>query len=752
MSVDQAATAETSIANPPAQQAETGALGPIAVGLALLSAFVTFVVLADLTPVLPTHDVVVSLLLANAVTVLLLLGVIVHQVWQVVHARRTGRAAARLHVRIVGLFSLIAAAPAILVAIVASVTLDRGLDRLFSTRTRSAIENSVIVAEAYLRDHAQIVRSDIVLMALDISRGKSIFEHDNIKLKQFLTFQASLRGLATAIVIDKNLNVIARADLKTNETFAMPPRDALPRISEKDPQIVLLPDTNYVAAVLKLRNYDGHYLYVTRLLDPRVVPQLQATRASAIEYAAIEQRRLGVQVAFALMYTVIALTVLLSAVWIGLNFANRLVAPIRRLIGAANLVSTGDLFVRVPIRRSEGDLAHLGETFNRMTQELRTQRDDIVRARDIIDSRRRFTEAVLAGASAGVIGVDDHGNVSILNRSAEKLIGRTESEALGKPLTDVFPELADIMAQAQSGAHTQDQVTITRDGRERNLSVRITSEQSGESAHGYVVTLDDITELVAAQRTSAWADIARRIAHEIKNPLTPIQLSAERLRRKYGKLIGADDGVFEQCTATIVRQVDDIRRMVDEFSRFARMPKPAISDEDVADTVRQAVFLMRVGNSEIEIDADIAEDPMPAHFDRRLISQALTNIIKNGTEAIAAVPSAELGKGAIHVFAARDGDDIVIDVVDNGIGLPKANRSRLLEPYVTTREKGTGLGLAIVGRILEDHGGSIALRDAADRNPGQRGAWVRARFPAAGPDPSAADEKPKIVNEQPHVS
>ena len=386
-----------------------------------------------------------------------------------------------------------------------------------------------------------------------------------------------------------------------------------------------------------------------------------------------------------------------------------------------------------------------------MTQELRTQRDDIMRARDVIDSRRRFTEAVLAGASAGVIGVDGKGCVSILNRSAEKLIGCPEAEALGRPLNEVFPELADMMAAAQSGARAQDQVTITRNGRERNLSVRITSEQSSESEHGYVVTLDDITELVTAQRTSAWADIARRIAHEIKNPLTPIQLSAERLRRKYGKVIGEDDGVFAQCTDTIVRQVDDIRRMVDEFSRFARTPKPVMADEDVADTVRQAVFLMRVGNSDIDIDAEIAEDPMPARFDRRLISQALTNLIKNAAEAIAAVPPAELGKGKIRVFAARDRGDIVIDVVDNGIGLPTENRSRLLEPYVTTREKGTGLGLAIVGRIIEEHGGSIELHDAAAKIPGQRGAWIGLRFAASGEAAESKSEKQKTMNEQSHV-
>jgi two-component system, NtrC family, nitrogen regulation sensor histidine kinase NtrY len=749
MSAEQAATAETALAAQPTKRADIRVLGPIAVGLALLSAFVTFIVLADLTPISPTHYVVVTLLATNAATMLLLIGVITHEAWQIVQARRSGRAAAQLHVRIVGLFSIIAAAPTILVAVVASVTLDRGLDRLFSTRTHTAIENSLIVAEAYLRDRAQIVRGDIMVMAFDIAHEKPTFEQDPSKLPQFLTYQASARGLAAAIILDDQLKVVARDDLKVNQVFAIPPREALPNVSDREPQIVLLPDTNYVAAIVKLQKYSNNYLYVAQLLDPRVVPELQAMRASVTEYAALEARRLGVQVAFALMYTVIALIVLLSAVWIGLNFANKLVAPIRRLIGAANLVSTGNLYVRVPVHRSEGDLGQLGETFNRMTQELRTQRDDIVSARDVIDSRRRFTEAVLAGASAGVIGVDGQGCVSILNRSAEKLIGRSEAEALGRPLVEVLPELSGIVAAALSGAQrlTQDQVTISRKGRERNLSVRVASEQSSESDHGYVVTLDDITDLVTAQRTSAWADVARRIAHEIKNPLTPIQLSAERLRRKYGKMIGEDRTVFEQCTDTIVRQVDDIKRMVDEFSRFARMPKPVFAAEDVADTVRQAVFLMRVGHADIDIEADIAEDPMPAKFDRRLISQALTNIIKNASEAIAAVPPAGLGKGSIHVFAAREGGDIVIDVVDNGIGLPKANRSRLLEPYVTTREKGTGLGLAIVGRIVEEHGGRIELRDAADKIPGQRGAWVRVHFAAEGHVDAAAKETQKTVSE-----
>src|SRR3954447_19417991 len=377
-----------------------------------------------------------------------------------------------------------------------------------------------------------------------------------------------------------------------------------------------------------------------------------------------------------------------------------------------------------------------------MTQELRTQRDELVSASDLIDSRRRFIEAVLSSASAGIIGVDASGSIGILNRSAEKLIEKAESEVLDHPLSEVLPELDDMMKTAREGTQklVQGNIVLNRDGHERNLSVRVSAEQTSQSQDSYIITLDDITDLVSAQRTSAWGDVARRIAHEIKNPLTPIQLSAERIRRKFGRVITEDKAIFEQCTDTIVRQVDDIRRMVDEFSRFARMPKPVMEGEDVADTVRQVVFLMRVGHSELDIETNIKDEPLRAQFDRRLISQALTNIIKNATEAIEAVPPETLGKGRIEVIAAREGEDIVIDVIDNGIGLPKVSRSRLLEPYVTTREKGTGLGLAIVGRILEEHGGRIDLYDASEKIPGQRGAWMRLIFAAEPFLPGATDD------------
>jgi two-component system, NtrC family, nitrogen regulation sensor histidine kinase NtrY len=716
-------------------------LAPIAIGLALVSAFLTFVVLTGLTHIEPTREVAVSFILMNGATILVLVGIILREVWQVMQARRRGRAAARLHVQIVSLFSIMAVLPAVLVAIVANVTIERGLDRLFSGPTREVIENSLIIARAYMQEHAQLIRGDILGMANDIGRARPLYDQDRQSFREFLTASAGSRNLPGAMLIDKDRHVLESAETGIPLAFAAPPADFLSNVNENEPEIAVLPEQNYVAALIRLRAFNDTFLYVARQLDPHVVDQLKQTEASVAEYAEIEARRLGVQVNFALIFAVIALTILMASILLGLNFANSLVTPIRRLMGAAHMVSTGDLHVQVPVLRSEGDLAQLGETFNKMTQELRTQRDELVNASDLIDSRRRFIEAVLSSASAGIIGVDASGSVGILNRSAEKLIGHAESETLDHPLSDVLPELDEMMKTARESTQrlVQGQITINRDGHERNISVRVTAEQTSQTRDSYIITLDDITELVSAQRTSAWADVARRIAHEIKNPLTPIQLSAERIRRKFGKSIVEDKAVFEQCTDTIVRQVDDIRRMVDEFSRFARMPKPVIEGEDVADTVRQAVFLMRVGHPDVDIEADVKEEPLRAKFDRRLISQALTNIIKNAAEAIEAVPTEELGRGRIDVIAAREKDDIVIDVIDNGIGLPKVSRARLLEPYVTTREKGTGLGLAIVGRVLQDHGGRIELHDASEMRPGARGAWMRLRFAISGQAPSAAE-------------
>lgn len=713
-------------------------LAPLAVLLALVTALVSFIILVGITPLVPSQDVVIIVLCINGLMSLVLLGIIGREIWRIVKARRRGRAAARLHVRIVGLFGVVAVVPAILVALLASITLDRGLDRWFSVRTRAIVDNAVSVAQTYVREHAYSIRGDVLGMARDLQRIRPLWDQDRSRFRQAMTAQAIVRGLPAAMVIQRDLSVVDRATIRIGREFIVPSNLAIKDATEEQPLVYLPNDADFVGAVIPLKDFDGLYLYVARPVDPKVIDYLKETQAAVADYRQLEQQRIGVQVAFALLYAVISLTVLLCAVWLGIHFANRLVAPIRRLIGAADLVAAGNLYVQVPVHRAEGDLSSLAETFNKMTQELRTQRDDIVQARDQIDTRRRFTEAVLSGVGAGVIGVDASASISIINRPAERLLGVAESDVLGKGLGEVVPEIAPLLAEAMGARQptVQANTTLTRNGRDRVIAVRFTTEQSREADHGWVVTLDDITELVLAQRSSAWADVARRIAHEIKNPLTPIQLSAERLRRKYRKEIASDLETFDRCTDTIIRQVGDIGRMVDEFSAFARMPAPRFAPANLTEMLRQAVFAQRFQDAEIEVRL---EEPGGGDIwvtcDERMIGQALTNILKNAGEAVGARRLVEPDlRGRITATLVADADDLCVTIEDNGVGLPAKDRDRLTEPYVTTREKGTGLGLAIVKRIMEDHGGSLALTDA--REP--PGARVILKFPTTARLPAAA--------------
>jgi two-component system nitrogen regulation sensor histidine kinase NtrY len=439
----------------------------------------------------------------------------------------------------------------------------------------------------------------------------------------------------------------------------------------------------------------------------------------------------------------------MAAIWLGLWFANRLANPIAGLVAAARRVSDGDLDAKVDMALGKGDLALLTSTFNSMTSQLKSQHDDLMSANLLLDARRRFTEAVLAGVSAGVIGLDAATRITLANRSASQLLGINLERMTGQPFDSAVEPMAGVLRQAMAklSGTAVGQVNMRVDGQERNFVVRVTTERSSEDEHGYVVTFDDITELVSAQRNSAWADIARRIAHEIKNPLTPIQLSAERLKRKYSAEIKSDPQIFEQCTSTIIRQVGDIGRMVDEFSAFARMPAAQLEVEDLGEVVRQALVLQRVSASNIEFSTNLPEKGPLVAIDRRLVTQAVTNLVKNAGEAIEARLQGEPGgKGHIRV-AIRELDDLVqVDVVDDGVGLPKENRSRLTEPYVTTRDKGTGLGLAIVKRIMEEHGGRVTLGDAPDDFFGGKGALVRLAFPReSGGTPAKAAEQVETV-------
>ncbi|HZH52206.1 MAG TPA: PAS domain-containing sensor histidine kinase [Microvirga sp.] len=703
-------------------------LGPTAVLLALASALTTFLVLAGATPILPTHNVVVWVFVINGALIVLLIGIVAWQTKRLMRERRAGAAAAGLHVRIVGLFSLVAVLPAILVAIVATVTLDRGLDPWFTSSLKELMTNTVEIAKSYREMQCRTLARETQLMAADLNRAKVLYDADQKVFRDFLQSRAIFLGFPLAMILEPNGAVVEKIEVKRIEGIPEPTVADLDDANSTDALCLFPRNGNVFRSMLTLEAHGGRVLYVAREVDPRAVEFPLVAEAGMAFYNALDQKKAGVQIAFASMFTLIALIVLLSAIWFGLNFANRLVSPIRRLIHATDQVATGNFYVQVPVRRGEGDLAHLGETFNKMTSELRHQHDRLTAASDLIDRRRRFTEAVLAGVSAGVIGIDAEGRITIVNPSAEALLGTSRDELLGRSITLVLPEVADLVEEMSQGRQRlmQRQIQFTRKGKERTINVRVTSEQARSEERELVITLDDITDLVTAQRTSAWADVARRIAHEIKNPLTPIQLSAERIRRKYGKVITTDREVFDQCTDTIVRQVDDIKRMVDEFSSFARMPKPAIGDEDLVETIRQVVFMMRIAHPEIQFTDDLPAGPVVAPFDRRLLSQAITNIVKNATEAISAVPEEERGQGQISVIL--DGthpDYLILAVTDNGKGFPVEGRQRLLEPYMTTREGGTGLGLPIVSKILEDHGGGMELVD----NPAGRGGQVRMWIP-----------------------
>ncbi len=701
--------------------------------LALISGLATYLILTGVTPISPTQNVVRSLFAVNLVVVLIMLGMIGWQVFQLWRARQQGIAGARLHVRLVSLFAIVATLPALLVAVFASVTLDRGLDAWFSERTRAIIDNAQNIAEAYLREHSMVIRGDVAAMANDLNQAHPLFLERSPDFTRIFTNQAALRALPGVFIIDdKGGDILHAVANQSGIQYIKPPEVDINK-AKKGQVVIFHPSEKspIVRALIKLKKFDNAYLYVYRFVDPDVIRHLRETLVKKAEYDSLEGRRFGVQVTFGLMYVGTTLIFLLSAIWFGLGVANHMVTPIGRLIAGAKRVSAGDLDVQVPVGKKEGDIDLLGRAFNIMTAQLKKQHDELLRTNRAMDARRRFTEAVLAGVTPGVIGLDEAGAIRLANTSASKLLDKENAELIGKKLSDIVPEFAPLIEKAMLRQRTvAEHVDVEAGNSTRNFHVRITTEQQGEGKRGFVVTLDDITQLVAAQRTSAWADVARRIAHEIKNPLTPIQLSAERIKRKYGKVILEDKEVFDKCTETIIRQVGDIRCMVDEFSSFARMPKAVLALDDVREVVKEMSFLQKVGLPEIEFDVKLPEFPVKAAIDRRLIGQCVTNIIKNAGEAIEPVLAGDPDyKGRIEVsLVAKDGL-IQIDICDNGVGLPSENRNRLTEPYMTTREKGTGLGLAIVSKIMEEHKGRLVLMDAPGVASGGTGALVRLELP-----------------------
>lgn len=696
-------------------------------GAAVMSGIATVATMTGTTAVATDLQTILNLIYVDGI-LLLLLGVVVARrlvtVWQ---EKRRGQAGAGLHVRMVMLFSLVAVTPAILVAIFSALFLNYGLQVWFSDRIKTAVNQSLIVADSYLQEHRKNIYTDAFAMAAELNFIAPMLTNDPVRFGQVLSNHAALRSLSKVLVVNRRGQVLARSALSLSMIPGDVPEDAFERANRGEIMVLGGRTEERMRAIVKLKNFVEAFLLVERFVDPKVIAHIKLIEKAVSRYQALEKERGGIQITFVMIFVVVTLLLLLAAIWIGLTVSTQLVRPISSLISAAEKVTGGDLTVRVDTTDSPDEIGMLSRAFNNMTSELKSSQEGLIDANRQLDERRRFTETVLAGVSAGVIGLDENGQIHLPNRSASELLAIDLEKSIGKTLGDAIPEMADLLDRVRKrpGRPQQSEIKVVRAGRSRTLIVSIAAERLGKEIIGYVVTFDDVTELFSAQRKAAWADVAQRIAHEIKNPLTPIQLSAERLKRKYLDEIKSDPETFSDCTDTIVRQVEDLHRMVDEFSSFARMPQLSLRDENLSEICRGALSLELNRHPDIDYETDLPDEDFRLYCDHRQISRALTNLLKNAAESVTGMKTEEgagAPKGLIRLIAGdgpqesggdeKGGDPIItVTIEDNGPGLPEEHREQLTEPYVTTRTKGTGLGLAIVKKIMEEHNGYLILEN-----------------------------------------
>lgn len=667
-------------------------------------------------------------LLADLVYVLLVAALVAQRVIRMVSARRARSAGSRLHLRLTGVFAIMALIPTVSVAIFAVLTINIGLEGWFSDRVRQVVGTSLAAARAYEQEHREDLEEDARALArfLDAAKQRDFLITDAVIRQLLASGQNQIqRGLREAYVIDGAGEIRSRGERSYLFDYEEPSAAQLDQAVQDGYVLIEDWDNNEFRALLPLDAYVDRFLYVSRDVDGEILSLLDNTQETVRLYQQLESERGRVLFEFGLLYIGFAVILILAAVWLGLWFAERLSRPVGRLTGAAQRVGSGDLDVRVAEEEGDDEIAMLSRYFNQMTSQLKGQREALLENTNQIEQRRRLFDSVLSSVTSGVVGLDREGRVTFVNRSAERLLDWREDQE-NVAISVAVPEFGPLFDQLRdSGGQTlQSEIKVVRSGRQETLLVRMATRRNTEGRReGYVVAFDDVTDLVTAQRMAAWGDVARRIAHEIKNPLTPIQLSAERIRRKFSRYLDeptAED--LEGLTEVIVRQTGDLRRIVDEFSKFARMPEPEKHQEDLRDLLQGAVLLQQSGQPDVEITADLPKGGMPADLDATMIGQALTNLIKNAGEATETLRDRDAPEGyrpAIHVTAFTTLEETAegtapwaeIHISDNGVGLPE-DRARLFEPYVTTRDKGTGLGLPIVKKIIEEHGGTLRLDDA----------------------------------------
>ncbi len=694
-----------------------------------------------------------AVMLADLVYVIIIAALVLQRVAKMVAARRKRSAGSRLHMRLTGVFALMALLPTITVAVFATLSVNMGLEAWFSDRVGRVVDSSVAAAQAYEEEHRRDLVEDARVLASVINATKraTVFMDDGDIRAVLSRGQREIqRGLREAFVIDGTGDIRARGESSYLFDYEKPAPEQIRRAAEEGVVVIQDWDNNEFRALMPLDTLPDRYLYVSRNVDGAILNLLDETQETARFYEQRESERGRVLFEFALVYLGFALILILAAVWMGMLFAERLSRPVGQLTSAAQRVGEGDLDVTVREEEGDDEIAQLGSYFNQMTHQLKGQRDTLLANTQQIERRRRLFDSVLGSVSSGVVGLDVRGRVTFVNRAAERLLDWQEDQA-STSLSVAVPEFGALFEKLKSsfGGFVQEEIKVSRGGRVENLLVRMSTRRSESGKReGYVVAFDDVTDLVAAQRLAAWGDVARRIAHEIKNPLTPIKLSAERIKRKFSRVLEPEQAEsLIQLTDVVMRQTDDLRRIVDEFSKFARMPEPDAKPESLTRLVREAALLQEAGQPDVHFDIALCEDELCASVDATMISQALTNLMKNAGEAIESLQDAGAPEGhspEIRVTSGYENGQAVVRIADNGIGLPE-DRSRLFEPYVTTREKGTGLGLAIVKKIIEEHGGSLVLEDAQPFAEGaRRGAMAVVRLPLLNAGEEQAMEREAV--------
>ncbi len=685
-------------------------VGYLAVLVALAIGVLTIYTLASFDPGQQDNGVLTTLIAIDVVAVIIVAGFVIRQILRLWVERRQKMAGYQLHWRLALLFGGVAALPAVITTVFALFVVDYSLRGWFADRISTAVTGSVQVADSYFEEHASSIRSDVLTIANDVNREAFNLSQDPGLLAQYLTNQTALRNLSEAIILDGTGQVIAKSRFAFAVTFTNIGNDWLSKAREGDVVILRSDETNKLRAAVKLNSFVDAYLFVGRFIDRSVLEAVDSTRLAAADYQQLGISQLDLQVSFAFVFGLILALLLITALWIGLNLATAIVEPLGSVISVAEQVRDGNLSERVPAGLEVDEIARLGLSFNSMLDELARSREQLVQANMQIDRRREFTEAVLKGVSSGVIGLDKAQKVTLPNSAARRLLELSETDLIGNKLEDVVPEFSGLvgMLKARRRKFAEDQIVLDRGGRRLTLRARIATEMVDGSVIGYVVTFDDITDLQAAQRKAAWSDIARRIAHEIKNPLTPIQLASDRLRRKFQPEDESAREQFSEYLTIIGRQVDDIGRMVDEFSSFARMPQPVMQPLSMRELASGQAALFETQAATITLAHDDPGDPYMVIGDSGLLRQALTNVLQNAQDSLA---EARVKDPQIALELQINDGLVALHITDNGPGFPEIDKTQLLEPYVTKRDKGTGLGLAIVSKVVRDHSGELHLVD-----------------------------------------